>query len=102
MSQVIAKEILKQLGGYQFNMMTGARNHAAIKDGLSFRIPGHGFSKGGINYVKIVLMPSDTYDVEFARIRGTKYTVVSQYSDVYNDQLREIFREATGLSTSLS
>lgn len=69
---------------------------------LSFRLPGAGgFCKDGINCVTITLDPSDTYTVEFLRIRGQKVKTIASVSDVYNDNLREVFERYTGLRTSL-
>lgn len=97
---MIAKTILKQLGGNKFLAMTGAKNLMDHKNGLSFRIPGT-MSKNKINYVKIVLNSLDTYDLEFGRIFKLDYTIVKYVNDVYVDQLREIFTDVTGLDTSL-
>jgi hypothetical protein len=98
----IAETILAQLGGRRFVAMTGARQLTAHSDALSFRIPGAGgFAKQSINYVKVTLRPSDTYDVEFSRVRGRKVTIVASKSDIYADQLREVFTRETGLDTSL-
>jgi hypothetical protein len=94
----IAKEILRQLGGNKFIVMTGAKNLAGGDNYLSFKI---GKNKTSCNYVKIKLNGKDLYDVEFGRIRGHEYKVLKTYNDVYNDQLRDIFTEYTGLYTSL-
>jgi len=95
----IAKTILEQLGGNKFVVMTGAKNFLNIGNGLSFKLPGAGFTKNGINYIKIILEPNDTYTMEFGRIRGTNYKIISQHSDIYFDQLQEIFTQETGLDT---
>ena len=97
----IAKNILEQLGGNKFVAMTGAKNLSSLGNGLSFRLPGAGFTKNGINYVKIILDPSDTYTVEFGRIRGNTYTVINTTNDIYHDMLQEIFTKYTGLNTHL-
>lgn len=98
----VAQTILEQLGGRQFVMMTGARNLLAAPNYLQFKLPGSGgFCKQGINRVVVMLQPSDTYTVEFYRDRGGKTKMVAQYHDVYVENLREIFREATGLETRM-
>jgi len=102
MSQEIAKVILSQLGGNKFITMTGARNLFSLTEqlgGLSFKLPK--FSGVKINYVKILLNGSDLYDVEFGRIYGNKYTLLNTYSDIYCDQLRELFEKETSLATHL-
>lgn len=102
MSQEIAKVILSQLGGNKFITMTGARNLFSLTEqlgGLSFKLPK--FSGVKVNYVKIVLNSSDLYDVEFGRIYGNKYTVISKHSDIYCDMLVELFEKETGLLAKL-
>jgi GTP:adenosylcobinamide-phosphate guanylyltransferase len=69
-------------------------------DALSMRLPGN-LCKNRINHVKITLDPSDTYTVEFGRIWGTNYKVLDTISDVYVENLREVFEGRTGLATSL-
>jgi hypothetical protein len=98
----VAKTILEQLGGNKFIAMTGAKNFIGSEDGLSFKLPGGGgFCKNGINYVKIVLDPSDTYTMTFLRIRGTKVHDVAQHHGVYADMLQSMFTSETGLEVSL-
>jgi hypothetical protein len=98
----IAQTILQQLGGHRFVVMTGAKNLSDTGNGLSFRLPGSGgFTKNGINYVKITLDPSDTYSMEFGKIRGTTYKIIHSTNDIYEDQLQEVFQRETGLSTKL-
>lgn len=94
----IAQTIFLQLGGGRFQLMTGAKNLLAVKNGLRFRIPK---AKNGINCVSIILTPEDLYDVTYLRIRGTKVTEVAKDEGIYNDMLRECFERATGLYTSL-
>ncbi len=102
MSKEIAKIILNQLGGNKLIAMTGAKNLCALDEqcgGLSFKLPK--FSGVKVNYVKIVLNGSDLYDVEFGRIYGNKYTVISEHSDIYCDMLVELFEKETGLLAKL-
>ena len=97
----IAATILAQLGGNHFTVMTGAKNYIAHPDGLSFRIPGSGFAKDGINYIKITLNGMDLYDVTFSRVRGRTVKTLHTETGIYADMLREVFRLHTGLRTSL-
>lgn len=96
----IATEILRQLGGNKFTVMTGAKNFIAIENGLTFRLPSN-FAKNKINVVRIVLEPSDTYTVTFLSMRGTKINEVSKHDGIYNDMLVSLFSKKTGLDTSL-
>jgi hypothetical protein len=102
----VAMTILDQLGGHKFRVMTGAKNFIGAENSLSFTLPGGGgFTKHGINHVKVILTPRDTYDMQFYRVRKSRglptLTQVTSFSDVYFDQLQELFTKATGLVTSL-
>lgn len=94
----IASDILKQLGGNKFIVMTGAKNLAYGDKGLSFKI---GKNSGGITHVKINLNGKDLYDMEFLKIRGTDMKTIKVYNDVYNDGIQQIFTDVTGMNTSL-
>jgi hypothetical protein len=94
----VANTILQQLGGNRFIAMTGARNLVGDKASLMFSI-GRNSSKA--NKVRVTLMPSDTYKVEFFQYRNLDLKVLQVYEDVYVDNLRSIFTSYTGLDTSL-
>jgi hypothetical protein len=97
-----AATILEQLGGRRFAFMTGARNFIGSENALSFRLPGAGgFCKDGINAVRVVLDPSDTYTVTFSRVRGTKVTTVAEHADIYCEQLADLVSRTTGLVVRL-
>ena len=103
---VVATTILQQLGGNKFIAMTGAKRFYGDENSLSFAlIKTPGFAKKGINFVKITLMPDDTYKMEFNKIIwGNGFPTIKpiqEYTDVYWDQLQELFTEATGLYTHL-
>lgn len=103
MSKEVAQTILKQLGGGRFSTMTGAKDFISLNEklgGLQFRIPSN-ISKNRISHVRVVLDGSDTYDVKFIKVRGTKVTTLKELTGVYCDQLVEIFESETGLYTSL-
>lgn len=102
----VAETIMQQLGGRKFAAMTGAKKFIAGENSLSFKLPGGGgFCKNGVNYVIIVLDPSDTYTLTFARVsirQGTPHTTFhSIRHDVYADSLRKVFTSETGLEVSL-
>jgi len=96
----VAHEILNQLGGNRFIVMTGAKNFSSSGNTLMFRLPSK-FALKGINYVTITLDPSDTYSVVFYKVRGTKAVEISKETDVYCDTLQETFSHHTGLYTRL-
>ncbi len=96
----VAQTILGQLGGNKFQIMTGASNFVALKNGLVFKLPSR-LAKDGINCIRVVLNDSDTYDIEFMRIWGINSWTVETVEVVYNDQLRQIISERTGLELTM-
>lgn len=96
----IAQTILAQLGGTgRLHIMTGANTFVDHGDGVSFRI---GRNAKGVNYVRVRLdHGSDTYDVEFLRIWGTKVTPKGRETGIYCDQLRPSIERNTELYLSL-
>ena len=95
----VAKTILSQLGGNKFAAMTGAKNFVDCGDALSMRI---GRNKTSSNYLKITLNMMDLYDVRFSRVslKGGEMSV-TEYNNIFNDQLVEVFEKHTGMYTSL-
>jgi hypothetical protein len=94
----IAKTILQQLGGNKFIAMTGAKNLGHTNKGLQMKI---GRNSKGITHVIINLKASDTYEMEFIKLRGSSRKVVKKVSGVYNDMLGKIFTKYTGLNVRL-
>lgn len=92
-------ETLKQLGGNRFLFMIGAKWFDASDDALTVRFTGR--AKGGVNFLRVTLDPSDTYTVEFMRhtAKGTKPNAT--YHGVYCDGLAELFESVTGLYTKV-
>ena len=43
----------------------------------------------------------DTFDLTLGKVTVTKYQEVKKFTDVHCDQLREIFRDETGLETRI-
>lgn len=96
----VATTILSQLGADRFRIMTGARNFLAYPDGLVFSLPGN-MTKDRINRVRVRLMPSDTYTVEFLRVWKNQVKTIHVSEDIYFDMLQEVFERHTGLATKL-
>ena len=104
----VAREILKQLGGNKFRMMTGAKNFVAGENYLTMKI---GRNKTACNRLKITLNSMDTYDMRFSRVSigrwnskscgEFKETSVKEYDGVDDDMLQEIFTLHTGMYTRL-
>lgn len=99
-NQVVAQEILRQMGGIRrISIMTGAKNFVASENCITFKI-GKG-AKNKITNIKIELNAMDLYDVTFFRIWGTKITTVKKVDGIYNDMLKETFENETGFYLSL-
>ena len=97
----IAKTILSQLGGSRFVAMTGAKDMMDTGNGLQFSI-GRGASNKA-NKVRVTLLQSDTYKVEFFRWNARKLdmAIVGDVDGVYADALRQVFTSHTGLDCHL-
>ena len=92
----IAKEILRQLGGNKFTVMTGSKNLTALKNGLQMSLARN---KSGANALVITLNAMDTYDLEFFKQGVNRVTkeyerkLKAELKDIYSDQLQEIFTQ---------
>lgn len=102
-AKVVAETIIAQLGGYG-----RLKAMIALYDVLYDKSVGRGavcFKFKGSrkwNYVKITLNGLDLYDVQFCKIgRGTNVKWREPINNVYNDMLKEIFENETGLYLSL-
>jgi hypothetical protein len=99
----IAATILDQLGGNQFQTMTGARNFVPGSDYLQFDMP-RGMAKFDgktINKVRITLEPTDTYKIEMWKFQRLELIPVTTRSGIYCDTLRDCFSKMTGLDMKL-
>lgn len=106
----VAEEILHQLGGSRFIVMTGAKEFVADDYSLRMRLPKN-MSKA--NVLTIKLEADDTYTMIFRRVtngRLNKKTynwiegkdeVIREIHTVYCDTLQSFFTEVTGLYTRL-
>ena len=103
----IAQTIAQQIGGLnRLVVMTGAKQFVALSEvdeqlgGLKFKV-GRG-ANNAINTVIIKLMANDTYTVEGWTIRGVKATRKVEVSDVYCDNLMDVFENITGFYLTLN
>lgn len=99
----VANEILRQLGGNRFRVMTGATSFSGGDDRLSFRVPVR-MTKNGIKAVVVKLDADDTYTMTFYALKPAPTfgaAIVSEASGLYAEDLCRVFTEATGLATSL-
>ena len=95
----VARIIWEHLGGNKFRVMTGAKNLLNTGDGLAMKL---GRNSSNSNYLKITLNSMDLYDMKFCKLtRKFEEKSVTEYSDVYNDMLTEVFEKHTGMYTKL-
>ena len=79
--------------------MTGAKNFMGFSEGLVMKI---GRNSSNSNYLKITLNSMDLYDMEFAKVsRMGEKKSVTEYNNVYNDSMVEVFEKHTGMYTKL-
>ena len=98
MTHPVPAEILRQLGGNMFRIMTGAKDFTGGNDRLTFRI---GRNAKGVNMVRIILEPSDLYTMEFMAVRNCAFKIKARETGIYNDQLTATFKANTGLDVRL-
>lgn len=96
----VATAIIQQLGGIRrLSIMLGAHSFTGGPDSLTFKFRAKGAQ--GINAVKVILDASDTYTVEFWKVRGANMTLVQSLQWIYCDQLRNVVEKVTGLVVRL-
>lgn len=95
----IVTNILNQLGGKRFTMITGANMFVATENGVQFSVPSPKANK-----VKIELDVNDTYTVQFFLLnkRTGECKLVDETEGAYCDMLMDLFENATGLYCTLS
>lgn len=113
-TRTVAKEILAQLGGKQFLMMTGCKDLVGDENSLRMRLAKN---KSRANFLQITLGGDDLYEMRFFYYREGRYKVlhkegkvveipekeeeVKRFEGVYCDMLYSLFTEVTGLETRM-
>jgi len=92
----VATEILNQLGGKRFLVMTGTKNLMGDTNSLSMHLTRN---KMKAKNLKIELMGNDTYTMTFSTMLGFEHIIIETITGVYNDMLQNIFTSKTGLYT---
>lgn len=110
----IAQDILTQLGGNKFLVMTGCKTLVDMGNGIRMTLSGIANTKA--KWLYITLNSMDTYDMKFVgekkklnkemsvgtfKCYDSEIYTVSEHKGIYNDMLRELFTKETGLYTSL-
>lgn len=90
----IANTILVQLGGVEFVLCTGAKRFLLIDSGVRFHI---GENQKRVSTVTVRLNGNDMYDLQFE----DSEKVLSKYTDIFCENLKDLFEESTGLYVSL-
>ena len=97
----VANEILRQLGGRKFLVMTGAKKlvgDAYNGESLSFRV---GKNPKGVSAILIKLNGLDLYDIQAYQIRNNQFTEKGRENNVYVEDLQQAFTRLTGINTHL-
>lgn len=98
----VADEIMRQLGGKnRIGIMIGVSGLVVVDNPPGVQISFKARARDMINRIRITLAPSDTYTVEFGKVRAGAYKKIDEVNDVYNDMLKRIIEKRTGLALSL-
>lgn len=112
------EEIIQQLGGNKFLVMTGSKikYYGYDKNGYVYLMIELIKNKSGAKYLKVQYNSNDLYDLEFSKVKRTankKYlsigikiydeesAIVKTFNDAYAEDLQNIFTSVTGLYTKL-
>lgn len=81
--------------------MIGAKNFAKSDEEnfVSFKFMRGAANKA--NYIKIKLNAADTYDIEFGKIHGMNYRVISTHEGFFDDMLYSLFTDETKLALKI-
>ena len=92
----VANTILKQMGGTgRLVAMIGANSFLGTDNEVTFRWKCK--AKNGANTLRVTLLPNDTYEMNFGRIRSGRFKLVARLKPVYAEDLIRRFEETTGL-----
>jgi len=107
----VYKEILNQLGGNKFLVMTGSKNLLYSSENPNYLSMHLTKNKIGAKYLKIELNSLDLYTMTFSTskkildpligIKIDTHVILEIVENVYCDMLQETFTEITGLNTYL-
>lgn len=96
----IAQTISQQIGARTFFML-GTQRKVAVENrqeqGLAFNIRGSKL----FNNVRVILEPSDTYRIEFLRVRKFEIRNAKTVTGVYVEDMHRIIEDETGPCTRI-
>jgi len=84
-------------GGRRLKAMIGAYDFLGSEKDRELQFKWKAKARNGANAITISLDPSDTYTLKFWKIRAGKVTKIEEMEGVYDDMLRSIFEDRTGL-----
>lgn len=96
----IANTMFSQLGGYRFQMMTGAKIERIYeRDGKVVLRTTVGRNCHSVNRFEMAYNEGqDLYELRFIRNRAGVDKIVNEYDGVYCDMLGELFEKETGMT----
>jgi len=90
--------VIEQLGGAgKLKAMLGVKTFITGDHGVSFGFKG----SRKHNSCTINLTGSDTYDMKISKFTSGNESNVVEFKDCYCSQLKELFKDTTGLAMSL-
>ena len=103
-NKYIAQEILLQLGGRHFLVMTGTKNLVWDSPTCTLTMKLTIRNKIGAGWFRVQLNAWDLYDISFLKLNKDRNgtIILKEMQNIYADQLRGLFEQETGLYTSLT
>jgi hypothetical protein len=94
----ISETILRQMGGaHRLRAMIGAYDFMGSEKDQELHFKWKAKAKNGANALTITLDPSDTYTMQFWKLRAGKVTKLGKFDMLYEDQIIPLFEGETGL-----
>jgi hypothetical protein len=104
----VASTIIEQLGGsHALQQMLGHAIRFSVDyeagRGAGLRVSDIDLSEAGgkVTAFRVLLAPSDTYDVEFFEGRAEALRLIDSVDDIYDDMLVECIERRTGYALTL-
>jgi hypothetical protein len=90
----VANNIWTQLGGRKFEIMTGCKMQCCDETSITIKLT---WNKLGASFLRVTLLPTDTYCVEWLRLRNFTLTELKRVDGLHCDQLKAEFESEAGL-----
>lgn len=99
-AHIHSQEVLAQLGGQRFALLTGAKCVAVTDNAVHFELPEN-LAPSGINRVVIMLDADASYSMECWHCDGLRTKALFVDKGLHGYDLQLIFTKHTGLATDL-